>query len=873
MSEPRFFEERWTPCDPETERAGRDGRGRAVSAGQNVVVFLTDRAAQESYRRAAREHAPGARVVFVEQARSPAAPSSAHAVHRSDERSWRRVLGTVAEAHGRIDAIHYLWPTEQDGGAAVLRELTDVGVLVRALAATSLDVPDVLVAGHFRDAVEQAALDSLIGYERSLSGVLPGTALRVVLHDAVADAGRWAGLLLTEQHQESKAGALYRAGRRHVCRVESIDIPASHGPSALREGGTYLVTGAFGGLGRRLAEHLAGAYRANLVLLGRSPLRPADEAWAEHLRRNGGEIVCRRADVTDEETLVRLLDGLPSSVRAIDGVIHAAGMAQAVPLTGKTRDAIEAVLGAKVLGTLALERALDRVLGPNPARFVCHFSSSSATLGDFGSCDYAVANRVQAAYARAWAGAGPRTGPSRSSGPSGRRAEWARPPSGSRTDGPAATSSRPTSTPAASSRSPPIPAFALFERFLTAAPVAPLVLHASATRARSLADRAVAGTVTRPSGNQETPADRDGLREGLAAAVREGVAHVLKTPVEKLDDGSNFVDLGLDSIRLTQLAHRLSERLGTRLLPTVLYDHPTIGRLTGRLAEQAVAVPLPGTDETPGEDEATDGGYEASGRGEKPDRYDTSDEGAPAEGRAAPGAGAEPAPRGDREVFPGNGRTSTDEPQESQESLPGEAPIAVIGMSGIFPGCRSVDDFWNALTDGKNLVTEVPPVRFGATAAHQEEEAAERYPWLGGIDWADEFDAAFFEVAPKEARTIDPRQRHLLQESWKALEDAALGAEELKDSRVGVFVGVEQGDYQLLTGDGGSLTSNHDGVLAARLSYFLDLKGPVLAINTSCSSGLVALHQACASLRRGEWRHRRRRRRPTSSSPRSRSRR
>ncbi|MEV0689370.1 amino acid adenylation domain-containing protein [Streptomyces sp. NPDC050388] len=848
--EPRFFEERWVPCDPDTERAGEDGRGRAVSAGQNVVVFLTDRAAQESYRRAARAHTPGARLVFVEQASDPAASVSAHAVHRSDERSWRRVLGAVAEAHGRIDAIHYLWPTEQDGGAAALRELTDVGILVRALAATSLDVPDVLVAGHFRDAVEQAALDSLIGYERSLSGVLPGTSLRVVLHEGVADAERWAGLLLTEQRQECKAGALYRAGRRHVCRVESVGLPAPHGPSALREGGTYLITGAFGGLGRRLAEHLAGAYRANLVLLGRSPLRPADEVWVERLRRSGGEIVCRRADVTDEEALVRLLDGLPSSVRAIDGVIHAAGTAQAVPLTEKTRGAIEDVLGAKVRGTLALEQTLDRVLGPHPARFVCHFSSSSATLGDFGSCDYAVANRFQAAYARALGG---RRSPHRTLA-----VQW---PLWEEGGMGAAAQRQPDGRPGRdfvtayldSSGQQPLATdtgLALFERFLMAAPAAPLVLHASATRARSLVDRAVVGsTVPRSSGTQETPADRDGLRTGLAAAVRDIVAHVLKAPVEKLDDDSNFVDLGLDSIRLTQLAHRLSERLGIRLLPTVLYDHPSIGRLTGHLAEQTVVLPPPGTDEASGENRAADGGYESSGRDEEPPRHDPSGEDVVPDGRAASEAGAEPALGGVREVFPGKGRTRTDEPREP---LPGEAPIAVIGMSGIFPGCRSVDEFWNALTNGKDLVTEVPPVRFGAAAVHQEDEAAERYPWLGGIDWADEFDAAFFEIAPKEARTIDPRQRHLLQESWKALEDAALGAEELKGSRVGVFVGVEQGDYQLLVGDSGSLTSNHDGVLAARLSYFLDLKGPVLTVNTSCSSGLVALHQACASLRRGE---------------------
>ncbi|MEU8272167.1 alpha/beta fold hydrolase, partial [Sphaerisporangium sp. NPDC049002] len=263
------------------------------------------------------------------------------------------------------------------------------------------------------------------------------------------------------------------------------------------------------------------------------------------------------------------------------------------------------------------------------------------------------------------------------------------------------------------------------------------------------------------------------------------------------DDRSTFVDLGLDSLRLTQLAHQLSDRLGLRLPPTVLYDHPTVERLAEHLAGQQSLDAQPGT------------------------------------------AAAQ--------------ETAT-EPTEPKPPAPTPAgrdePIAVIGMSGIFPGCRSVAEFWDALAEGRDMVKRLPAVRFGDAPAPDGPD--DRYPWMGSIDWADEFDAAFFEFAPKEARTLDPRQRHLLQECWKALEDAALGAEELEGRRVGVFVGVEQGDYQLLVKDGGNVTSNHDGVLAARLSYFMDLKGPVLAVNTSCSSGLVALHQACTSLRQKE---------------------
>ncbi|RZK98693.1 MAG: type I polyketide synthase, partial [Rubrivivax sp.] len=114
-----------------------------------------------------------------------------------------------------------------------------------------------------------------------------------------------------------------------------------------------------------------------------------------------------------------------------------------------------------------------------------------------------------------------------------------------------------------------------------------------------------------------------------------------------------------------------------------------------------------------------------------------------------------------------------------------------------------------------------------------------------------EFDPLFFELSPREAEVTDPRQRLLLQEAWRALEDAGYGRQQLERDKVGMFVGVEQGDYQHLVGAAGGIVSNHDGILAARLAYVLNLRGPVMAINTACSSGLVAVHQACMSLRSG----------------------
>ena len=182
-------------------------------------------------------------------------------------------------------------------------------------------------------------------------------------------------------------------------------------------------------------------------------------------------------------------------------------------------------------------------------------------------------------------------------------------------------------------------------------------------------------------------------------------------------------------------------------------------------------------------------------------------------------------------------------------------PIAIIGMSGRFPGARNIDELWTILATGRDMVREIPPERFDWRQYYGDpgrDPEKINSKWCGCLPGVSEFEPLFFEISPKEAETMDPRQRLLLQESWRALEDAGYGDRQLKIKKIGMFVGVEQGDYQLLIKDEGSITSNNNAILAARLAYFLNLSGPVMAIDTACSSGLVAAHQAVLSLRNDE---------------------
>jgi polyketide synthase PksN len=187
--------------------------------------------------------------------------------------------------------------------------------------------------------------------------------------------------------------------------------------------------------------------------------------------------------------------------------------------------------------------------------------------------------------------------------------------------------------------------------------------------------------------------------------------------------------------------------------------------------------------------------------------------------------------------------------------IPAFEPVAIIGMSGRFPQARDIEEMWKILEEGRNVVTEIAPDRFDWRAFYDKENMEEgktNCKWTGHIPGKKEFDPLFFELSPAEARDMDPRQRLLLQEGWKALEDAGYGKTHLEKNKIALYVGVEEGFYGSLTKQAPALTSNHNAILAARLSYFLNFDGPNMAINTACSSGLVAAHQAFMSLQNGE---------------------
>lgn len=192
-------------------------------------------------------------------------------------------------------------------------------------------------------------------------------------------------------------------------------------------------------------------------------------------------------------------------------------------------------------------------------------------------------------------------------------------------------------------------------------------------------------------------------------------------------------------------------------------------------------------------------------------------------------------------------------------------PLAIVGIGCRFPGgADTAEAFWALLRSGTDATRLVPETRWDAAKFHDPNPAkvgkmvTRRGGFLGEID---KFDAQFFGISPREANLLDPQQRLMLQTTWEAFEDGGIPADALAGTDVGVFIGGFTLDYQLLQNQGRtsryrfkphSATGMMMTMLANRISFAFDFRGPSMTVDTACSSSLVAVHLAASSIWNGE---------------------
>jgi len=326
---------------------------------------------------------------------------------------------TVDEQESAVDTAQRVWQA-QDRGFFELLEL------IQALAAENPEQVqlDVVTAGTqevLGDDLRRPEHATVTGIARAVPLELDWLRVRHIDADDTSDS-HWVQDVTAELYRDAvsddtglPSAVSLRRGRRWVQGYESVAVPPTENPLAgLRERGVYVITGGLGGIGITLAEHLARRARARLVLVSRTSF-PASEEWDSHLATQGpddrisrgiaairrieeagGEVLTVRGDVTDPAAMRQVRDATHARFGAVNGVVHAAGVPGGGMAEVKEREAAEAVMAPKLLGTLALEQAF----GDLDLDFVLLCSSVTAVAGGFGQVDYCAANAFLDAYAR-----------------------------------------------------------------------------------------------------------------------------------------------------------------------------------------------------------------------------------------------------------------------------------------------------------------------------------------------------------------------------------------------------------------------------------------------------------------------------------------
>ncbi|MFI9119636.1 amino acid adenylation domain-containing protein, partial [Streptomyces bikiniensis] len=341
-----------------------------------------------------------------------------------------------------------------------------------------------------------------------------------------------------------------------------------------------------------------------------------------------------------------------------------------------------------------------------------------------------------------------------------------------------------------------------------------------------------------PAVNGHLPGGLPG--RALEAALAEWVAEALELDAAELETDRPLQEQGLDSMLAVSLAQDIRTRLGVDIPVTLVLEVGTVDRLAEELRDEyGVTAPPAGAAALPA---GAGGPGDPPGPGDEPARV------------PVPAAAPVPAPAAGPAEAPAPGPAAA--PAELAAVDADTHDIAVIGIDGVFPNAGNTDELWRVLVEGEDCLTEVPASRWDIDAYYGT-DGAPGTVYLrraGFVEGLTDFDPGFFRLSPAEAEWIDPQQRHLVQSAWRALEDAGLAGR--AQPATGVFVGASYQHYRdTVVGDVVQTPAglgNHNAILANRVSFFLDLHGPSMTIDTLCSSSLVALHTAVRSIRAGE---------------------
>ncbi len=638
------------------------------------------------------------------------------------------------------------------------------------------------------------------------------------------DAGFSEDDLVGELHLRSgEQQVAYRKGNRYAESFTQFDTENSGNSEVkVRENGVYLITGGIRGIGYEVAKYLVNEAKVNIILVNRSKI-PQRDTWdtisannenkkllekisaIKSLEKTGSTVEYYSADVSDEIHVRNLLNSIKEKYGNIHGIIHSAGVTDDRLINEKNKEDFDAIIRPKVYGTWLL----NHFTNAENLDFFIMFSSVSSILAAPGQSDYSAANAYLDSFSDY----------RRVNGKKATTINWV----AWKEIGMAVEKgfTADTTFKAITTKKAMDCFDKVFHKDISRVLIGELNFESNMAALLEKAPFDLSDDIKHKL--KESAKQRAFLKEQKVSNNRPNVRLKGKEPnqyskieqqiaevcmsilgFKEIDIYDNFFDLGADSIALSHMFKELDKHFPNVLSLTKVFAYPSISALAKYLSEQL------------GESADSEGSHD---------------------------------------------NLMLEQESEFNEN----DSIAIIGIGSYLPTGYNLDEFWNSIRNGKDLISNIPEARKKDVEKYLsfkgEDTRNLKFLEAAYLEEIDGFDYKFFKLSPKEASLMDPNQRKFLETAWAAIEDGGYGGNKLKGTKTGVFVGfsnnplnnyldiisdVEPGELPV------SLTGNLTSIIPSRISYLLDLKGPSMLIDTACSSSLTAVHTACRSLKSGE---------------------
>lgn len=604
---------------------------------------------------------------------------------------------------------------------------------------------------------------------------------------------------------EFNAEVLYKSNARYVKKYSLRELELSDKKaSAIKNNGVYIITGGMGGVGFLMGKYLVNEYNAKVYLVGR---RNVDTALQQKIKAIGENAKYIQADIAVLDDVKNLFNEIENDGNNVNGILHCAGNIRDSYICDKDKKDIEAVLGPKILGTLCLlEVAKSKKLD-----FVMLFSSTAQIFGNAGQSDYAFANRFMANIAEMYKSSDSTPIVS---------VDWPLWKNGGMNVSDSVVKMLKCSygmLPLENDN-----AFKVFEYSLNKKGKISFMYGDKNKINRVVLSNNVSDVNTDINVKKQLSLEKKSNKTNISEDVKNIVSKILKISVKNIESDELLKEYGFDSITFTEFANMLNEKYDLDLRPSVFYEYTTLDELIeflqGEIKENDDEIQIMTENYTP-EDLSSD-----SEIGETRNvNYK-------------------------REVS-----SDISEPKESDE-------IAIVGLSCMMPHSDDAQEYWQHLINGDNMSEVIPEDRWDWKEYFGNNSEKNKTNVKYGCFMKDvrSFDEKFFGISPREANLLDPQHRLMMQQVWKAIDDAGIKVSSLSGTRTGVFIGVSTSDYtELLTKNNIDVqpqtsTGSAHSMLANRISYMLNINGPSEPINTACSSSLVAVHRAVMSIMNNE---------------------